>query len=1056
MSQAPSPTPASPKARFKRVALIAGVTVVVVLLVLVASRTLIAQALATNWLQSYGVASQVEVRSLSLTGLKARLRLGAEGAPDATADEVDVAYGLDGPWNGHGFGVTTRSVRLVRPHVVMRWDGKRLSYGALTRLVQDFLARPANPKVPTPNVTVEAGRVDLASPYGVVTLTGDATIDAGALTSLKARLAPSRLRLGATRLTTAGGPVSLRRQGQTLALDVQAPFEAATAAGAWLGGAQLALTGTLPYPRGGAIAGPVTLDGRINADRLDLPLMSLAKAMAQLHFDGAADGHGVSGQGRMDLQGASLRTDAVSATSASGVATLTRLTLATDKGPIRIEGAGHLSLKATDAAAGGYTASALALDGEISRASWSGGQAPGWSAAGQGRANLRGAAGGGLGFSDLTVTVSGQAAPTALVARLAITGHGSADAATARRYADLLAPADPAYAAALQRAARGFAVQAPSLAITGGPRAMRVTTAAPIRLASTSGAVLTLDAAGRPLFATTGERMSGSLEAALSGGGLPTLKVSAPDWTSAGGVTSATLSVSGLVNLGPVQALALQAARGNLRLDAASTRFTLAGCTPLSAKGARYGETAAADLAARLCPTAAPLVEAAGGGWRVAGRFEAARGELPDMRLRLSDAAGRFDLSSEGRGGAAGSLDLAALRLADTTPEPRFNPLIASGQARIAGDRLTGRFLASQPATGRALASVDVEHDLHRGLGHAVIESHGLTFAKDGLQPGAISPLAAIARDAQGAVDFDGRFDWTARGVSSSGRLRVDDLGFSSPLGQVKGGKADIRFTSLAPLVTAPGQTLTVASIAGVVPMTNVAAGFSLTADAVTLDTASADAAKGRLSLEPMRLDFAGDGTVRGALLLDHVDLGELLASSSLGDSVKMQMVVIGRLPFEAKPPKFSFLQGHISATQPGRISISRTALEGVNTGAAGSSTGAAVNAVQDLAYDALENLAFETLEADVASRPGGRLGLIFRIKGRYDPPVKQTATLAIADVLNGTAFQKKIPLPSDTPINLNLDTSLNFDELMQTLADIWKHDESQARSSATVQAGGR
>ena len=47
-------------------------------------------------------------------------------------------------------------------------------------------------------------------------------------------------------------------------------------------------------------------------------------------------------------------------------------------------------------------------------------------------------------------------------------------------------------------------------------------------------------------------------------------------------------------------------------------------------------------------------------------------------------------------------------------------------------------------------------------------------------------------------------------------------------------------------------------------------------------------------------------------------------------------------------------------------------------------------------------------------------------------------AEVAIADVINGTALYKPIPLPSGTPIDLTLDTSLNFDELLKSYAEAW------------------
>ena len=67
-----------------------------------------------------------------------------------------------------------------------------------------------------------------------------------------------------------------------------------------------------------------------------------------------------------------------------------------------------------------------------------------------------------------------------------------------------------------------------------------------------------------------------------------------------------------------------------------------------------------------------------------------------------------------------------------------------------------------------------------------------------------------------------------------------------------------------------------------------------------------------------------------------------------------------------------------------------------------------------------------------------GRLQVVLHIKGRNDPPKPQQAEIAVADVFNGTALQKKIDLPSNTPIDLTLDTSLNFDELLNSYAEAW------------------
>jgi hypothetical protein len=91
----------------------------------------------------------------------------------------------------------------------------------------------------------------------------------------------------------------------------------------------------------------------------------------------------------------------------------------------------------------------------------------------------------------------------------------------------------------------------------------------------------------------------------------------------------------------------------------------------------------------------------------------------------------------------------------------------------------------------------------------------------------------------------------------------------------------------------------------------------------------------------------------------------------------------------------------------------------------------APVNAIQDFAYQAMENLAFDHLEAGVNSTDQGRLSILFHIKGQHDPKVAEKAKVGILDLLRGRAFNKRIALPAKTPVDLTLDTSLNFDELL-------------------------
>jgi hypothetical protein len=94
-----------------------------------------------------------------------------------------------------------------------------------------------------------------------------------------------------------------------------------------------------------------------------------------------------------------------------------------------------------------------------------------------------------------------------------------------------------------------------------------------------------------------------------------------------------------------------------------------------------------------------------------------------------------------------------------------------------------------------------------------------------------------------------------------------------------------------------------------------------------------------------------------------------------------------------------------------------------------------------------MENLAFDQLEAGVNSTDNGRLGILFHIKGEHDPKVAEKARVGILDLLRGRAFDKRIALPAKTPVDLTLDTSLNFDELLTAWRNTFTPEARPPRS---------
>jgi hypothetical protein len=372
-------------------------------------------------------------------------------------------------------------------------------------------------------------------------------------------------------------------------------------------------------------------------------------------------------------------------------------------------------------------------------------------------------------------------------------------------------------------------------------------------------------------------------------------------------------------------------ARGRARLAGDRFTFEAAGCIPVTAAEIEFGESDLTGAAADVCPTAgAPLIVADAAGYRLRGRFQRAGLTWPVTETLVSEGKGGFDA----RGGAVGltnaAVRLGAATLTDAGLVKRYEPLRLSGGIDLASGVWRGRFDGATLA-GVRLGAADVTHAEATGVGSAVIDARGLTFAEDGLQPGDITPLVAgISTGAVGQVDFTGRFDWAPAGSTSSGRLATQGLNFASPAGAVSAVVADIELVSLTPLISAADQRITVRAVDAVTDVTDLVTVFTLLEEEIRIASTAFAVAGGRVRLEPLVIPLKADATYTGALVVDDIQLGELVEALNLAKSLRLDAVVDGRIPFEIGPGRVRFTDGKLASVRPGRVEIKREALTGV------------------------------------------------------------------------------------------------------------------------------
>jgi hypothetical protein len=970
---------------------LAATLLLLALLAVYAARRVIARELLTGWLRSHGVVSSVQIDALGLDHMGGRVRLGPAKAPDFAAADVAVTYG----W--HGLSVELLSVTVRHPVLRAGLHDGRVSLGALDPLIADLLKKPPTPGAREPRIEIDQAVLLLASDYGPVRLTADALVKGGRLVSLTARSDPARLQGGAFDIAVGTVTGSLRSRGDRVSLALDVPIASVRAGGLTGASTRMTLSGEAPYPdlKRQRIDGPLDLHADLAGERAGLAGAALTAPALAANFRGAASG------GIADLALVGTITGDLRGTAA--------VLGATRSGAIR--------LKAT------------AVDLHWTRRTGA------FSATPRGTVLLQEAVAGNLHLTRLLAAGGGEVryGPGGSQAslRASLDGRGAWNGLGPGK------PSDEPQLAVLKRAARGFQISAPDVALGLDKGEVRVGLPLPLQVrADHVGTVSVSARGGEPVISAQG----GAFRLAVSGGGLPTLNADVRRLQVVDGVVTARGAAGVAGSIGPLEDGKLEIA-GALRVANGGASFSASGCAPLSARRLVFGANDLEGVTARLCPDRGPLfVSGKGGSWLRA-KVESLAAAAPFLQAGIADGSGRvFVRQRAGKLGVTATLGHA--QLSDTAPQKRFNPLQVDGAAGLADSVWTADLRFAIPSD-QTVATAALRHDTIGGQGGLTLDAPALVFADNGLQPSQISPLAqGLGAPVVGRARFAGRFDWTPVSATSGGTLSVQDLDFGSALGRVSGLRGDIVFTSLSPLTAAPGQTLRAATVAAAVPLTGLTATFALDGKALTISGGEAAVGGGKVRVETLEVPLAAGQPISGVLVVDGVQLHDLVEASPFGDRVDLDARVSGHVPFQSQAGKIRIAGADLHAIQPGRLSISRQALTAAAPGGSVKApTGSAApiqpnDTFTDFAYQAMENLAFDKLDAGVDSRSDGRLGILAHIVGRHDPPQHQEIRLSLFDLIGRKFLSKPLPLPSDTAVDLTLDTTLNLDDLMADYAD--------------------
>jgi hypothetical protein len=542
---------------------------------------------------------------------------------------------------------------------------------------------------------------------------------------------------------------------------------------------------------------------------------------------------------------------------------------------------------------------------------------------------------------------------------------------------------------------------------------------APAQATFASGGVLDVKPVGRDGYSVT-----------LAGGALPYAHadVRRVDFTAGGGAVAQT-GVTAAFSLGLLDQAQIKA-DGRLTVRDGTAAFAASSCADVAVKRLDFGDNSAVDLVNKLCPVREPMLTAAAGRWSIAGEAREASARVPSFEAGLSGGSGSLRLRGAGQDVSA-EFVVDEVKVTDQAKPLRFHPVIASGRATLVKDLFSGAADIKTPM-GLQLAHADFHDEVMAMKGGMTISAPAVTFARGALQPTQLSPLtAALGEPASGKVAFQGRFDWVGDKTSSSGRLSAENLSFRGPAGAVTGFSGVMDFTSLAPLAGASVGPLKADRIAGVVALTDASAVVKVDNEKATVTEGQGSVGGGKVRITAtasLSADQAGQ-TVTGQVTLDGVQVHDLVASSPLSDKVSMTAQISGALPFRVTAGKLRIAGGAAKSDGPGRLSINRATF---NPGGAASGPATRDN-LTTFGYQAMENLAFQTLDATIGSQADGKLRMVFHIAGKYDPPTRKELRLTWRDVIARDVLNRPMPLPSNTGVNLTLDTTLNLDNLIES-----------------------
>jgi hypothetical protein len=364
---------------------------------------------------------------------------------------------------------------------------------------------------------------------------------------------------------------------------------------------------------------------------------------------------------------------------------------------------------------------------------------------------------------------------------------------------------------------------------------------------------------------------------------------------------------------------------------------------------------------------------------RLDGEAVSATGEADMRNLALRQTAagdarmsGRLRFAAETGGSAVPArLDLDGIRVEDISSPERFAPVTIEGPVTMSKRRIEAKFVARSAVPsirGARLANIDGLFDFIKGEANVNVTAD-LAFAPGKLELQTVLPmLGGSVSQMSGALAYSAQAKLSSKGLSTSGKARLDNLGFAASSVTARGVSGEVDLKSLLPPATNGVQTLTIRELDAGVPLESGTVSFELDRAGLRIVDASWPYADGKLALASHDTSALADEAAF-LLTVENVDLGILLEVADI-PGLRATGHIAGSIPLVIRNGEPVLVDGVLAAQENGII---------VYQGEAG----AAVQTEQTkLLTDALKNFHYTALSGGLSGNANGEVVLRLSLRG--------------------------------------------------------------------------